>query len=174
VALSPDEQTTLIAASSGIVLLSLTDGHIRRFDAPGSRVTQLAWLDARHAMLVTQRSPSAAGRLALLDTHYGTQRTVGRSSSIVATGQSRVAFTPPEGGITTITSRGRRLSHHAPKTELSMLYPQATAPYAMAVPGPVELRAGRRITVDLRNGALVLDKTYNHSPSDVVPTVGKH
>jgi hypothetical protein len=44
----------------------------------------------------------------------------------------------------------------------------------MAVPGSVDLRAGRRITVDLRNGALVLDKSYNHPPSDVVPTAGKY
>ena len=42
----------------------------------------------------------------------------------------------------------------------------------MAVPGRVELRAGRRVVVDLRTGALVLDKTYDHAPSDAVRLAG--
>jgi hypothetical protein len=174
VALSPDERRVLVASASGIVLAGLDDGELRRFDAPGSPVAQLAWLDARHAVLVAQRSASAAGRIVLLDTHDGTQRTAGRSRSIVATGRSRIAFTPPEGGITTVTARGARLSHHAPEARLSMLYPQVSGRYATAVPGPVDLRAGRRLTVDLRDGALVLDKSYDHAPSDAVPTAGRY
>jgi hypothetical protein len=55
-----------------------------------------------------------------------------------------------------------------------MLYPQTGGPYVMAVPGSVGLRAGRRITIDLRSGALALDQRYNHPPSDAVPSTGAH
>ena len=163
VALSPDEQTALVGSSHGRMLVNLANGHARSVIDPGDPITQITWLDARHALLVTQHSALVL-RLALLDLQTGTRRVIGESSSIPATGPSRVAFTPPEGGITTITANGRRLSHHVDKTPLSMLYPQAPGRYAMAVPGSVGLRPGRRIVVDLRTGALALDKSYIHRP----------
>ena len=173
VALSPDEQTALVGSSHGRTLDNLTNGHARWITDPGDPITQITWLDTRHALLVTQHS-ALVSRLALLDTQTGTRRVIGESSSIPATSPSRVAFTSPEGGITTIAANGQRLSHHIDNAPLSMLYPQAPGPYAMAVPGSVALRPGRRIVVDLRSGALALDKSYDHSPSEAVPFAGKH
>ena len=44
----------------------------------------------------------------------------------------------------------------------------------MAVASSPDLRAGRRVTVGLHasNGALALDKSFDHSPSDAVPLAG--
>jgi hypothetical protein len=173
VALSPDEQIARIGSSQALIAINLATGRQHAFRAPRDTVSQLAWLDARHALLTTQRN-SDPTRLALLDTLSGTRRTVGETTSIPASGPGRLAFTPPEGGITTIAANTTRLSHHAGTTPLSMLYPQTGSPYVMAVPGAVELRAGRRITIDLRTGALALDKTYNHPPSDAVPRTATH
>jgi hypothetical protein len=174
VALSPDEQTALVGSSHGLVAIGLASGDQHTFGAPRGAVIQLEWLDSQHAMLVTQPSLDAAnpGRISLLDTHTGRRRVVGESTSIVATSRSRLAFTPARGGITTLTARGTRLSHHGASTPLSTLYPQTPGPYVMAQPGSAASHAGRRITIDLRNGALALDKTYNHPPSDAVPLAG--
>ena len=174
VALSPDEQTALVGSSRRLVAIDLASGNHHFFSAPRGVVIRLHWLDARRALLVTQPSLTSAdaARIWLLDTRTGRRQLVGESTSTIATGPGRLAFTPPQGGITTLTADGTQLSQHGGSAPLSMLYPQAPGPYVMAVPGSPDLRAGRRVTVDLRNGALALDKSFDHSPSDAVPLAG--
>lgn len=174
VALSPDEQTALVGSSRRLVAVHLATGNQHLFNAPRSVVTRLEWLDSRHALLVTQPSLTSAeaARIWLLDTRTGRRQLVDEATSTIATGLGRLAFTPPRGGITTLTADGTQLSHHAGSTPLATLFPQAPGPYVMAVPGSPDLRAGRRVTIDLRNGALALDKTFDHSPSDAVPLAG--
>jgi hypothetical protein len=171
VALSPDERSALVGTSSELRLVHLPTGQSRRLGTPRAPVNTLEWLDARFALLATSRDAVVAN-LAIVDVRTGRRRDVGQTTSIVVTGRSRAVHTPPGGGITTLAANGVRLSHHAGGTRLALLYPHLPGPYAMAVPGRVELRAGRRVVVDLRTGALVLDKTYDHAPSDAVRLAG--
>jgi hypothetical protein len=155
VALSPDERTALVGSSRRLVAIDLATGNPHIFSAPRGVVIRLEWLDSRRALLVTQPNLTSAdaARIWLLDTRTGRRQLVGESGSTIATCPGRLAFTPPQGGITTLTAHGTQLSHHAGSTPLSMLYPQAPGRYVMAVPGSPDLRAGRRVTVDLRNDA---------------------
>jgi hypothetical protein len=174
VALSPDEHTALIGSSRGLAAIELATGNQHDFSAPRGVVIRLEWLDSRRAVVVTEPDMTSAdaARIWLLDTRTGRRELVGESASTIATGPGRIAFTPSRGGITTLTAHGAHLSHHAGSTPLSMLYPQTPGPYIMAVPGPVELHAGRRLAIDLRNGALALDKHFDHAPSDAVSLAG--
>jgi hypothetical protein len=153
--------------------VDLRGGRLQHLGALRHRVDQIRWLDTRHVLIATQAAAPAQARISLLDLRAGHgPRVVGETSSIVAVSPGRFAFAPTGGGVVVMASTGTRLSHHARATHLFMPYPQVGDRYAMAVPDSEALRAGRRVVVDLQDGALVLDKSFDRPPSAGIALAG--
>jgi hypothetical protein len=135
---------------------------------PGLPVRQLEWLGVRYALLAAQGSAASPMALSIVDAHTGTRRAIGLGSpgSRVVTARGRVVVARPRGGLSVLTARGAVLATH--RTKAPLFLHQPAGPYVMAQPQDEMEAAGRRIVVDVRSGALVLDRTFDHAPSIVV------
>lgn len=172
VALSPDERSVLVASSRGILAVSLTSGATRRLGRPPgapayATATSLAWLNARHALIASERNPSKPDAISIIDTKSGKHLPAqnGSPGSIIVTAPGRAAIATPHGGISVIAANGTRLAHHPTRVPMSLLQP--IGPYVMGQPQAELGTAGRRFVIDLRSGALMLDRTYDHAPSQL-------
>jgi hypothetical protein len=168
-ALGPGERRALLVTSSSLLAIELPSGAMFRLAAgPGLPVQQLEWLDGRHVLLAAQESAAVPAALSIVDSQSGTRRAIGSGSpgSRVVTAPGRIVIARPAGGISVLTAGGASLAHHRTRTPLFLL--QRAGHYVMAQPQDQMEAAGRRIVVDVRSGALVLDRVFDHAPSIIV------
>ena len=171
-AFSPDQTSVLIGSSHSLVAVTLTTGRIRRLKPTGGAVEQLAWLTADAAVAVTRRSWNSSTRVILLDLGSHRQKVVGETTSLIAPIARGVVFAPTDGGVTTFTANGALLAHVAGTDSLMLSIPSSGA-FVMAVPKADHLGPGRRVVVDARTGALVLDQEFDRAPCYVTQIAGR-
>jgi hypothetical protein len=168
-AIAPGERRALLATSRGLLAIELPGGAMSRLAAgPGLPVDQVEWLDGRHVLLAAQESAGMPAMLSIVDALTGTRRAIGSGSpgSRVVTAPGRVVIARPAGGLSIVTAGGASLAYHRTHAPLFLL--QLAGHYVMAQPQDEMEAAGRRIVVDVRSGAIVLDRDFDHAPSIVV------
>ena len=171
-ALSPNQTSVLIGSSHSLIGITLKTGRIRRLRPTGDPIEQLAWLTAGAAVAVTRHAWNSPTRVVLLDLGSLRRRVVGETAGVVALIADRVAFASSTGGLTTFSATGDLLGHAA-GTDSLMLSVPSSSPFVMAVPKAEDLGPGRRVVVDARTGALVLDQEFDRAPSYLTPIAGR-
>ena len=174
-ALASDERRLAVASDRVLRVIDLTTGHSHSLRPPGAPVQQLAWLTPGRVLVVTQRSATDPMRVVIVDVGSGRVRLIGESIWFAAPLAGNVVFAPVAGGVVTFASTGVQVGAAAASEPLALSpsFPASLTPYVLLMPSTLDFKAGRRVIVDARTGAVVLDAEFDHAPCDITPIAGE-